>query len=115
MPNYPYPTAPPPTSKILPLIAQADFYDAWGIELEDSGRPALEYFITAATRSPPWVEMAMRLRNRVVASVGLKDLGVLSAIKQKPFEQYQVGDWVGIFTLFEQTLEEVLLGDRDQR
>lgn len=114
MKNYPYPTAVPATSKILPLIAQADFYDAWGIELEDSGRSALEYFITAATRSPPWVEMAMRLRNRVVASVGLKNLGTLSAIEQKPLEQYQLGDRVGIFTLFEQTFEEVLLGDRDR-
>ena len=57
----------------------------------------------------------MAARNAVVQMVGLKNLGTLSEIDaSKPSSAYQPGERVGIFTLFENTFDEVLLGDRDK-
>lgn len=57
----------------------------------------------------------MALRNRAVALFGLKNLGGLSGLsRDKPVSAYQAGDRVGIFTLFENTFDEVLLGDKDK-
>lgn len=57
----------------------------------------------------------MRLRNRVVSVLGLKDLGSLSSIDATPpVCPYQPGDRIGIFTLISASASEVLLGDRDK-
>lgn len=56
----------------------------------------------------------MALRNRAVSLVGLKDLGSLSGVaNNKPPSEYRAGDRVGIFTLFQNTFDEALLGDSD--
>ena len=55
------------------------------------------------------------LRNRAVQLVGLKNLGELSGIHPaRPDADYRPGERVGIFTLFENTPDEVLLGDHDK-
>jgi len=57
----------------------------------------------------------MTARNRVGQLVSLKDLGTLSNVaadKQGP--DYKPGDRVGIFTIFENTTEEALVGDDDR-
>ena len=47
--------------------------------------------------------------------VGLKDLGHLSGVtKGKLPSEYRSGDRVGIFTLFQNTFDETLLGDQDK-
>jgi hypothetical protein len=47
--------------------------------------------------------------------VGLKNLGTLSQVDAaRPSRDYQAGERVGIFTLFENSFDEVLLGDRDK-
>lgn len=91
------------------LLPNAYFYDAWCIESDNVQRSALEHFI-AAEQTPHWVDRCMSLRNRVVSYFGLKNLGEISRLKAKPIEEYQAGDRVGIFTLFENSFDEVLLG-----
>jgi len=55
------------------------------------------------------------LRNRVVALVGLKNLGALSDLdRNKKRNDYRVGDRVGIFTPQYLSENEVILGDSDQ-
>jgi hypothetical protein len=54
----------------------------------------------------------MRVRNRIVGYVGLKNLGDLSQIpRHKKSSDYIVGERVGIFTLISKTDDEVLFGD----
>ena len=57
----------------------------------------------------------MALRNRVVAWVGLKNLGSISALDPYKQEQdYRPGDRVGIFTLRSNHPDEVVVFDRDK-
>ena len=57
----------------------------------------------------------MGLRNRIVALVGLKNLGGLRGVDpEKPLANYRPGQRVGIFTLISVSDDEVLLGDQDQ-
>ena len=113
--NTPTATQPPAGSRIAGRIAGADFHDAWSIDAADPSLSALGQFLKAVQTTPRWVETCMTLRNRAVQLVGLKNLGELSEINPaKPDADYQPGDRVGIFTLFENTPDEVLLGDRDK-
>jgi Protein of unknown function (DUF2867) len=106
---------PPAGSLIAARLAGADFYDAWAIDAAEPQLSALRQFVKAVQATPRWVDTCMNLRNRAVQLVGLKNLGELSEINPaKPDADYQSGDRVGIFTLFENTPDEVLMGDRDK-
>lgn len=113
--NTPTETTPPAGSRIAARIAGADFHDAWAIDAADPSLSALGQFIQSILATPRWVDACMALRNRAVQLVGLKNLGELSRVDPaKPDTDYRPGDRVGIFTLFENTPDEVLLGDRDK-
>lgn len=113
--NPPAAVTPPTGSRIASRLAGADFCDAWAIDAADPTLSALGQFLKSLQATPRWVNACMTLRNRAVQLVGLKDLGELSTIDPaKPDTDYRPGDRVGIFTLFENTPDEVLLGDRDK-
>jgi hypothetical protein len=105
----------PLNSKASQLVQGASFHDAWSITSERIERSALEHFLAAAEKTPRWVNAAMSARNRIVQLFGLKNLGALDNLDgaRKP-KDYVPGDRVGIFTLFENSFDEVLLGDRDK-
>lgn len=115
-PSYhPHETVAPTNSLIVGLLAGSSFHDAWSIESDAIDLPALGHFLAAIEHTPRWVNACMTLRNRVVSRIGLKDLGQLSAVQRgKPASEYMPGDRVGIFTLFQITDDEVLLGDKDK-
>lgn len=115
MNKHPLKTSVPLNSRAAALMPGASFHDAWTITSARSERSALEHFLAAAQKTPRWVNVAMLARNRIVQLVGLKNLGALDNLDadRKP-ETYRPGDIVGIFTLFEDTFDEVLLGDRDK-
>lgn len=105
----------PAGSLIARRLAGAHFHDAWSVEPGDPTLCALGQFHKAAQATPAWVNGLMMLRNQVVARLGLKDLGHLNGFDaDKPVDQYKAGDRVGIFTLFENEPDEVLLGDTDR-
>lgn len=57
----------------------------------------------------------MTVRNKVVAQLGLKDMGALSSIApNKPAQAYCIGDQAGIFKLLELHDREVILGESDK-
>ncbi len=108
-------TVPPAGSRAQALAPGAHFSDAWSITSSRADASALELFIAAARRTPRWIDACMALRNRAVAAFGLKDLGRLSGIPAgKAAASYRPGERVGIFTLFEDSFDEALLGDRDR-
>ena len=115
MTTRPRETVAPPNSRIAGLLAGADFHDAWSIPSRATSLSALDHFVAVVKHTPRWVNACMALRNRTVALLGLKNLGHLSALAHdKPASDYRPGDRVGIFTLFENTFDEVLLGDKDK-
>lgn len=115
MSEAPVESTVPSVSRAAALLAGASFFDCWAIRSNRLGHSALALFLLAAARTPRWVNLAMGARNRVVQMVGLKNLGNLNEFDpSRDPVSYQPGDRVGIFTLFEQTFDEVLLGDKDK-
>jgi hypothetical protein len=108
-------TSPPPGARIRAQLPGAYFHDAWAIPAARPELSPLEQFLRAARATPAWVDSCMRLRNRLVRPFGLKNLGDLATLQPaRSAGAYQVGDRVGIFTLFEHHPDELLLGDRDR-
>jgi hypothetical protein len=108
-------TSAPTNSLIAKKLPNAYFHDTWSLDLAPTQRSALELFIQAVEKTPQWIDRCMQLRNRAVTLLGLKNLGGLAAVNaDKPANTYQVGERVGIFTLFENTFDEVILGDQDK-
>jgi hypothetical protein len=115
MKNQPIIAQAPIGSEVLKLVPGCYFHDAWSIPAAQPGLDPLAQFLRVARLTPAWIDAAMRLRNRVVALFGLKDLGGLSGIDPtKPPSAYKAGDRVGIFTLISRSPTEVLLGDDDR-
>lgn len=108
-------TQVPADSMIAAHVMGSDFYDAWSLEVVDTGRSALALFIQSAAAAPRWVERCMALRNRMAAIAGLKDLGALSGIDTARNDaSYRIAEHIGIFTLLHNAEAEVLLGDADK-
>jgi hypothetical protein len=115
MRSQPIETHAPDGSEIQQLVAGSYFHDAWSIDAIEPNLDPLGQFLRVANNTPSWIDAAMNLRNRMVALLGIKDLGGLSDLnKSKDASEYQPGDRVGIFTLISQSGTEVLLGDHDK-
>jgi hypothetical protein len=115
MKQIPHETEVPLNSRAAQLVSGASFHDAWQISSSRVDRSALEHFLAAAQKTPSWVNAAMSTRNRIVRFFGLKNLGSLDGFDEtREPSAYAPGDRVGIFTVFENTFDEVLLGDRDK-
>ena len=115
MTPIPAPTTAPMPSAIAAYLPGAYFHDSWVITAGEPDLSALGQFLKALQATPPWVNTLMTIRNRVVAALGLKNLGTLSRIDPaKPASAYLPGDRVGIFTLIANTADEVLVGDKDK-
>ncbi|HEY3433453.1 MAG TPA: DUF2867 domain-containing protein [Rhodocyclaceae bacterium] len=115
MTTLPFKSPTPAQSRIAPLIPGSYFHDAWSVSAGDPKLSALGQFLKAFASPPAWVNLCMALRNRAAALVGLKNLGAFDKIDASKRESdYQPGDRVGIFTLIDNTFDEVLLSDRDK-
>lgn len=106
----------PARTRIADHVAGAHFHDCYEVEVDaEPPRTALGHFLATVARTPAWVESMMRLRNRAVRLVGLKDLGTLARIgPAKPESAYLPGDRVGIFTLRSNSPDEVVVADDDK-
>jgi Protein of unknown function (DUF2867) len=115
MKTQPIKSEAPDGSRIQQLVHGSYFHDAWSIRAAEPSLDPLSQFLRVARSTPTWIDGAMRLRNRLVSLIGLKDLGGLSAVSlSKNATEYRPGDRVGIFTLLSASETEVLLGDSDK-
>lgn len=105
----------PPSSRISLELKGAHFFDAYEMPLAHNGQSALDIYLKVVARTPSWVNFLMATRNRIVAFLGLKNLGHLGGVNpaKKPCD-YRVGDRVGIFTLRSISDDEIILGDSDK-
>lgn len=96
-------------------VPGADFIDCHHVQVRDTERTALRHFLTLMAATPRWLDNLMSLRNTLVQTVGLKDLGTLAQVDlSRPDEDYQPGTRVGIFTLLANAPDEVLVADQDK-
>jgi Protein of unknown function (DUF2867) len=115
MKTQPLKSEAPGGSKIQQLVPESYFHDAWSIDAAEPSLDPLSQFLRVAKSTPKWIDKAMRLRNRLVSLLGLKNLGGLSEVNvSKIASEYKPGDRVGIFTLLSTSEAEVLLGDSDK-
>jgi hypothetical protein len=113
--QIPTETTAPRDSQVAALLPGAYFHDAWAIPAAKPELDALGQFLRVARQTPRWVERLMALRNHIVGAFGLKNLGEMSTIDAgKAAAGFRPGDRVGIFTLFSNSPDEVLLGDKDK-
>jgi len=104
----------PPNSKISSYVDGAYFADCHSTVMNYENQSALDIFLQQARDMPSWINALMSVRNQVVSMLGLKNLGSFSDLEQgKTGPDYKVGDRVGIFTLYENSQQEVILEDRD--
>ena len=107
----------PPGSEIERQLPGAYFHDSYQALLPARavGSSALALSLQTFLKTPVWIDFLMRLRNRVVGLVGLKNLGSFNHLDPgKPASAYRVGDRVGIFSLRYLTDMEVILADSDK-
>ena len=105
----------PPSSRISHELQGAYFFDSYEMPLAHDGRSALDIYLMIITKMPSWINFLMTVRNRVVAVLGLKNLGHLGEFNQaKASSAYRVGDRVGIFSLLSISDDEIILGDSDK-
>lgn len=108
-------TAIPAASQLNQELAGAYFHDCWQTTLAPHQRTAMQMYLDAVRQTPGWVNALMSLRNRVVALVGLKNLGSLGGLPAaKAAADYRPGDRAGIFKVLRVSDEEVILGDDDK-
>lgn len=105
----------PSFSALCDSLRTAYFYDCYSVELPPDTRSPLEFYLSAVSGTPRWVDFFMKLRNKFVAQLGLKDVGSLSGVEpDKPAQAYCIGDQAGIFKLLELHEREVILGETDK-
>ncbi|MDB4837930.1 DUF2867 domain-containing protein [Marinomonas sp.] len=104
----------PQEAQIYAESEGAYFKDCYSAEMQINDMSALDYFLLTAELMPAWFNGLMSLRNRIVSKLGLKDLGQLGdTAPNKLAEDYEIGDRVGIFSLYANSQDEVILEDRD--
>jgi Protein of unknown function (DUF2867) len=106
-------TTVPGDSALRPSLADADYYDAYEAPLNTAALSPTEIFLRASRNTPRWVDDLMAIRNRIVRLFGLKDVGAMKVATRAP-DSYQVGDRLGIFSIFGKTEKELLLGIDDR-
>jgi hypothetical protein len=107
-------TEVPPQSLLRKSLANATFYDAYAAPLGDEALSPAEIFIQVSRAAPRWASQLMSIRNRIARRIGLKDVGAMETATDKAAETYRVGDRLGIFRVFANTENEVLLGIDDR-
>ena len=104
-----------PSDSILhTTLVSADFHDAYKAPLSNGRLTPTEIFLLTVHATPPWVNHLMSIRNLVVRQIGLKDVGTIGGAANKPADTYQIGDRLGIFTIFGKAENELVLGINDR-
>ena len=105
----------PQNTTISTLAEGAYFTDSFSTMVHYQNQSALDLYLAMAGHIPSWINWLMSARNKIVAKLGLKNLGHLNDIDfNKPSDRYQLGDQIGIFTIHTNSSHEVILEDRDK-
>lgn len=105
----------PQGSQIVSYLPRAFFADCWTVSVPSKNITAMTLYIESMRRMPSWANGLMRLRNKIWATIGIKNLGSFNEILHlKHACDYIEGDRVGIFTVVTNQRNEVVLEDCDK-
>jgi Protein of unknown function (DUF2867) len=88
-----------------PLLAGAQFSDAYSISIDDAALDARHAAERMTARQPRWAEALLALRNMLVAPFGLKTSGA-SGVAPK--------EMIGIFPIVSETPDRLVAGFNDK-
>ena len=91
-----------------PWLAGAQFIDAFRVERDGGALDAREAAHRMFSRSPRWIEALLRLRNLIVAPLGLKTSGA-----SEPGTLGGTLGMIGIFPVVSETPERLVAGFND--
>jgi hypothetical protein len=94
-------------------LADASFHDAFEAELADARLTPIEIALRFLRATPQWVEILLSIRNRAVSLAGIRDVGALGAVSDKPAGDYKVGDKLSFFDLLANDETELVAGADD--
>jgi len=103
----------PAECSLYARLGEATFHDAFEANLADAGLTPIEIALRFLRATPDWVETLLGIRNRAVSLVGIRDVGALGAVSDKPASAYAVGDKLSFFDIFALNETEVLAGVDD--
>ena len=93
-----------PAANTQPLLAGAQFADAFRIEVADRNLDARQAAERMMARQPRWAEALVKLRNMLVAPFGLKTSGASAAAPR---------EMIGIFPILSETPDRLIAGFND--
>jgi hypothetical protein len=94
-----------PAVESTPLLTGAQFIDSFRIVVDEQPLDARTVAERMFARSPPWVEVLLRLRNLMVMPFGLKTSGA---------EKGRARDMIGLFPVISETPERLVAGFNDK-
>ncbi|MEX0297856.1 MAG: DUF2867 domain-containing protein [Kordiimonas sp.] len=103
----------PHGSRLSVFRRQKDFLDCYKSENVSEKHSIREAATIALADGPDWVRKLMQLRNKLVAPFGLKS-GDIQSLERVPAQQSGVDDRLGIFRVYSQTDNELIMGEDDK-
>ena len=100
----------PANCQLTPTQHDADLADAYETLVPQSDLSAIDIYCAVMRQTPGWVDALMRLRNKVVKPLGLKDLGALSNVAARAAAP---GQRMGLFEVVSVSPNELVLQDDD--
>jgi len=94
-----------PDTNTAPLLAGAQFADAFRIDVEGAHLDARRAIVLITSRSPRWVEALTRLRNLLVGPFGLKTSGETETPRRET---------IGLFPVLAETPDRMIMGFNDK-
>jgi Protein of unknown function (DUF2867) len=94
-----------PDSNTNPLLAGAQFADAFRIDVNGAGLDARQATVLITSGSPRWVEALTSLRNMLVAPFGLKTSGETEIPRRET---------IGLFPVLAETPDRMIMGFNDK-
>lgn len=104
-----------PNGDIAPVLAGAQFRDAFSITVDGSALNARQAAERMLGRSPRWIELLLALRNRLVAPFGLKTPrpGKRTSLRTTSTDTPST-DTIGIFPIVRETPDRLVAGFNDR-
>jgi hypothetical protein len=94
------PTNVPADSAVVGMTPEADYWDAYQVNVSGALPSALQAYLEFAARTPKWIDFLMSIRNAAVRLLRLKDVGKLASVPPpSSAASLGPGDRVGIFTI----------------
>jgi hypothetical protein len=95
-------------------LADASFHDAFEADLDDDSLTPVEIALRFLRATPAWVEALLHIRNRAVSVFGLRDVGRLGAVDERPASAYAAGDRLSFFDIVSVSEDELVLSADDR-